>query len=351
MRSSRGGGFATRLDRGRIGAFAGIIVVALGVAAFYQPTPAPTAPFAAIAAEGDGIAAGASLNAFGASHEVRVRVALPEQRVEFPVQVGGEIESLSYEWIRERDSVGEDIPQPLSGNGFVAPRRPGFYHLAIERGTARQILPEPTLVVLVPFSRKVGSVLNGYRIGTYIAERFRQHDHPAGFVEIGAGDVDLKVSEHLKLGDFITHDHQDDVWPKYVALNPRLLDKLELVLAKLGARARMTNANEDASAEEAAAGVAFDVHSGYRTPAHNGGVWLAASDSRHEYGDAADLAIDADGDGRVTLRDEILVAKAVDEVEAEHPELVGGLGLYTSNRYSTPYVHIDARGTRSRWRG
>ena len=44
------------------------------------------------------------------------------------------------------------------------------------------------------------------------------------------------VSTHLRLGDFLTHDGQTDVWPKYVALNPRLLDKLELVLAKIGAR-------------------------------------------------------------------------------------------------------------------
>jgi Peptidase M15 len=350
MRLGRGVQLATTIDRTRVAAFAAIILAGAGVAAFYQPTPAPTAPFAAIAGEGDPVNAGPSLNAFGASHEVRVRVTLPEQRVEFPVQVGGDIESLSYEWIRERDSVGEDLPQPLTGAGFVAPRRPGFYHLAIERGATRQILPQPTLVVLVPFSRKVGGTLNGYRIGTYVAERITQHDRPDGFVEVNEADLDLKVSDHLRLGDFVTHDQQDNVWPKYVALNPRLLDKLELVLAKLGARARMTAANTDGSNEEPA-DVAFDVHSGYRTPAHNRNVWRAATDSRHEYGDAADLAIDADGDGRITLRDELLVARAVDEVEAEHPELVGGLGLYTSGRYNTPYVHIDARGTRSRWRG
>ncbi len=350
MRLGRGGWLATSIDRSRAGAFAVIIVAGLGVAGFYQPTPAPTAPFAAIAGEGEGVTAGPSLNAFGASHEVRVRIALPGQRVEFPVQVGGDIESLSYEWIRDRDSVGEDLPLPLSGAAFAAPQHPGFYHLAIERGASRQILPEPTLVVLVPFSHKVGSVLNGYRIGTYVAERLAQHDHPAGFVEVGPHDLDLKVSEHLRLGDFITHDQQDSVWPKYVALNPRLLDKLELVLAKLGSRARMSSANTDGSDDEPA-DVAFDVHSGYRTPAHNNGVWRAATDSRHEYGDAADLAIDADGDGRITVRDEILVERAVDEVEAEHPDLVGGLGLYTSGRYNTPYVHIDARGTRSRWRG
>jgi hypothetical protein len=44
------------------------------------------------------------------------------------------------------------------------------------------------------------------------------------------------------------------------------------------------------------------------------------------------------------------VALAAEMVEREHPELVGGIGLYTSRRYSTPYVHIDARGRRARWR-
>ena len=97
--------------------------------------------------------------------------------------------------------------------------------------------------------------------------------------------------------------------------------------------------------------MAFDVHSGFRTPAHNAGVWRAAQDSRHEYGDAADLAIDANGDGRITLADQLIVARAVEQVELEHPDLVGGLGLYTSRNYRTPYVHIDTRGKRSRWKG
>jgi uncharacterized protein YcbK (DUF882 family) len=198
---------------------------------------------------------------------------------------------------------------------------------------------------MVPFQEKIGATLNGYRIGTYIAERHAGHDHPLGFLQVNPGDVGRRVSTHLRLGDFLTRDQQEEVWPKYVALNPRLLDKLELVLARIGAQARFRRATDDPRE------VAFDVHSGFRTPAHNRGVWRAASDSRHQYGDAADLAIDADGDGRITARDEALVVRAVDEVENEHPDLVGGLGLYTSAAYNTPYVHIDARGSRSRWKG
>lgn len=92
------------------------------------------------------------------------------------------------------------------------------------------------------------------------------------------------------------------------------------------------------------------VHSGFRTPLHNERVPRAASDSRHQYGDAADLAIDADGDGKVTYLDGLAVSRAVGLVERDHPELVGGLGLY-GNRGTPSYVHIDVRGKRSRWSG
>ena len=49
----------------------------------------------------------------------------------------------------------------------------------------------------------------------------------------------LYVTDHLQLADFVTHDSQQDTWPKYVALDPRVLDKVELVLDRLGARERL----------------------------------------------------------------------------------------------------------------
>src|SRR6185369_14067683 len=110
--------------------------------------------------------------------------------------------------------------------------------LVIIRGSDRRVVNEPALAVMVPFTDKVGSSLNGYHIGTYLAERLTEdHDRPSGFVEVRPEDLNLMASTHLRLGDFITHDAQEEVWPKYVALNPRLLDKLELVLERIGARA------------------------------------------------------------------------------------------------------------------
>jgi uncharacterized protein YcbK (DUF882 family) len=120
-----------------------------------------------------------------------------------------------------------------------------------------------------------------------------------------------------------------------------VLDKLELVLDLISERL----------GDSGHVRILLNVHSGFRTPVYNRTVQRAANDSRHQYGDAVDVAIDANGDGRLSVRDVKLVAKAVEEVEQLYPDLVGGMGLYTSRRYSHPYVHIDARGKRARWRG
>ena len=279
-----------------------------------------------------------TMDAYGQSGEVKVRLALPAAQVEFPIAIAGSGDSLAYQWVNAVDRSTPEPERTLTAAPTIAPRRPGLYHLSVIRGTTREILSEPTLVVMVPFDRKLGDWVNGYRIGTYLSERFGGgYDRPAGFIEVTPSMLDLAITKHLKLSDFVTHDDQGDVWPKYVALNPRLLDKLELVFADLGSRVRP--------------GLAVDMHSGFRSPSHNSRVERAARDSRHQYGDAADLAVDADGDGRITMTDELLVMLAVERVESAHPDLVGGLGLYTSRRYRTPYVHIDARGTRSRWQG
>jgi uncharacterized protein YcbK (DUF882 family) len=152
--------------------------------------------------------------------------------------------------------------------------------------------------------------------------------------------VDLPITKHLRVGDFLNHD-QVGVWPSYAAVNPKLLDKLELVIQEI---ARWHG-------DKAVADISLDVHSGFRAPEHNQKIRRAARDSQHQYGDAADVAIDANGDGKLTAIDSRMVGLAVEIVELKHPDLVGGLGIYTSGHSSTNYVHIDVRGRRARWRG
>jgi uncharacterized protein YcbK (DUF882 family) len=102
--------------------------------------------------------------------------------------------------------------------------------------------------------------------------------------------------------------------------------------------------------------------SGFRTPEYNhqgvGKRGGRARDSRHQYGDAADVFVDnnesgqmddLNHDGRVDLRDARIIRQAVDRVEEANPDLVGGVGLYRATRAHGPFVHVDTRGERVRW--
>lgn len=325
-------------------ATAGVAVcAAIGVLQFYDPGAAlGRSPFGSRPDPSYSIGS-ASVNAFGRSGEVKLLFSMPGQRFEFPLAVGGDPATLSYEWTSLRGTETGFTTQPVDGAEVAAPTVPGFYFLTLVRGEDRQIVREPVVAVMRPFQEKLGTMLNGYRIGTYLAERLRGKDEtPDGFLEVFPQHLDLAVSKHLRLSHFVTHDDQAEVWPKYVALNPRLLDKLELVFAELEAKP---------TSVAAAGGLELEVHSGFRTPGHNRRISGAAKDSRHQYGDAADVVVDANRNGQFDRSDYRLVVAAVEAIERTHPDLQGGLGIYTSRRYSKPYVHIDTRGRRSRWRG
>ncbi|HEX6629065.1 MAG TPA: D-Ala-D-Ala carboxypeptidase family metallohydrolase [Gemmatimonadaceae bacterium] len=282
-----------------------------------------------------------SVSAFGASGEVKLAFAMPAQEISYPLDVHGDPTSLQYAWVRVGDTALATNPQPLTSDRVSAPPEAGFFHMALLKANQQRAVEGLTLAVLVPFEEKQGGMLKGYRIGTYLAERIRgKTPPPEGFLEIRPADLDIPITKHLRVGDFLNHDQQG-VWPSFAAVNPKLLDKLELVIQEI---ARWHG-------DKAVADVELDVHSGFRAPAHNRRVRRAASDSQHQYGDAADVAIDANGDGRVTAIDSRMVGLAVEIVELKHPELVGGLGIYTSGHSSTNYVHIDVRGRRARWRG
>ncbi len=222
---------------------------------------------------------------------------------------------------------------------------PGLYLL----GADGRPESEPYAAVL-PFRAKIGPYVGNYRLGYWPEERRRSFDPdelPAGFIEVHRQDVDVRISAHFTLGDFLVQDQsQQHVWPKYVVLREELIEKLELVieeLERMGIPASHVR-----------------VLSGFRSPEHNArGQHLGmAAESRHQYGDAVDLIIDADrdgrmddlnGDGRVDIRDAMVLAAAVERVETRHSDLVGGLGVYHAMGPSGPFVHIDVRGRRARW--
>ena len=227
-------------------------------------------------------------------------------------------------------------------------RRPGVYGLEA-LGPAAAAL---RWIVLTPFSAKVKGRIGGYRLGAWPYENRQATDSayasPRGFIEVTPDNFQMRVSEHFALGQFVTKN-QSTVWPKYVVLQSRLLDKLELTIAEL-------------NREGYRVGGLF-VMSGFRTPDYNEegvGAGGRSAVSRHQYGDAADVYPDDRGhgrmddlnrDGRVDLKDARILAHAAEMVEIAHPELVGGIGIYPATSAHGPFVHIDARGKRARWGG
>ena len=203
-------------------------------------------------------------------------------------------------------------------------------------------------ITLRPWREKRGAYVGPYKMGWWPGERTvvaANYENPIGFIEVTPDNQSTRLSSHFKLGDFVTHD-QEKVWPKYVVLREALLDKLELVLGTMEASGVPTHN--------------VRVLSGFRAPYYNAGLVAegAARASRHQFGDASDIIIDnnrdgrmddLNGDGRSDFRDTEVILRAVERVERTYPELVGGLGLYAGSGPSGPFAHVDVRGSRARW--
>lgn len=276
--------------------------------------------------------------AFGHSNAVRVRVVLPNDPIRLPLDFAGTTDGMQSQWIAF-DGKSNETPAAWPVDGVLrAPVRPGAFWLVVSRGGVTDTIADLALLVEHPMPNTMATGINGYHMGRW--PKASGGIVPRGFVEVSERISDFPLSPHLRLSDFVVHDAQDD-FPKYLHVREALLDKLELVVGEL---AQMRG--------KSPASITLHVASGFRSPAHNGALSGTAQDSRHMYGDAADIAIDANSDGKLTEIDARLVAAAAEVVERKYPDLVGGIGLYiTTEGAGWPYVHIDTRGHRARWRG
>ena len=245
-----------------------------------------------------------------------------------------------------------ELVDPLrgeSGELRFAPALPGsdLHKLTTEVLDGFSILP------LVPRATKKSGRIGSYRLGSWPWEaggkpRSERYAPPQGFIQVTQENQNTQISEHFRLRDFLTKD-QRDVWPKYVLIDPLLLDKLELTIQELERQGVRVDA--------------VHVMSGFRTPQYNhsgGNTAGRANLSRHMYGDAADAYVDNDRDGqpdditgdrRVTTADAEKFARAAELVERQHRNLVGGIGVYAACCGHGPFTHVDVRGFRARWRG
>lgn len=245
--------------------------------------------------------------------------------------------------LEPRSSQRTVVLAQLLGDTLV--RAPGVHDVKDSAGVARF-----ALITMRDFAEKLDGRIGAYRIGYWPGERSRdlggRYANPTGFIEITPENMNTAVSEHFRLRDFLTHD-QHNVWPKYLVLREDLVDKLELVIDELALEGHRVSR--------------MTVMSGFRTPQYNasgGETGGRAQMSRHMYGDAADVFVDNDGDGRmddlngdgrVDHRDAQVILDAAEKVERAHPDVVGGVGVYRATSSHGPFAHVDVRGHRARW--
>jgi hypothetical protein len=223
---------------------------------------------------------------------------------------------------------------------------PGVYSLVPAKGVSGQL----SVFVLAPFSAEVGGKIGAYEMGEWPdpakAPKDPSYALPRGFIKVAKDAVRTPVSQHFEVGEFLTKD-QPEVWPKYLVLDARLLDKLELTIAQLNAMGYPVKS--------------LFVMSGFRTPRYNDldlGPKARSAVSRHMYGDAADVYPDDDRDGKmddlnhdgkIDEADAQIVYRAAEEVEKRFPVLAGGIAVYRATSAHGPFVHIDCRGKHARW--
>jgi peptidase M15-like protein len=267
--------------------------------------------------------------------KVRALTALPGETVTLDVPgIGSGSHSIA------RSAAGRIVPLGKEAGrwAWTAPLEPGLYPIQVVTPDGRDSITVQAFVV-VPYARLQGEVLNGYRIGRYPAKK----GPPVGFVEVTPENQDVLVSSHFRLKQFLCKQPAGS--RRYVVLNERLLVALEYVIERVRAAGYRATT--------------FHVMSGYRTPAYNRAIGNVQF-SQHQWGTAADIFIDENGDGRMDdlngdgrsdVRDAEVLYRIIDAASTrpEGQGLIGGIGKYPPTRAHGPFVHVDVRPGHARW--
>jgi uncharacterized protein YcbK (DUF882 family) len=234
-----------------------------------------------------------------------------------------------------------------------------------------------SLACMVPLKadRIIGGKINGFEIGVYpdpynpadrkkagAPERILAHadiySPPKLFYIVTPETYFVRIFNDYTLGEFDLDPRFIPLdYPRYIAINPKLLQKMDLLHRQLIADGVYVSK--------------FKIIYGFRSPAYNIGSWKKDGDetlkepfSAHMYGLALDFIVDEDNDyviddlnrdGKIDFRDAQVLLRAVDKVDnqllAQRSDLVGGAGYYYHHDFwergrfvQSPYVHMDIRG-------
>jgi uncharacterized protein YcbK (DUF882 family) len=257
---------------------------------------------------------------------------------------------------------GETLPDTALGEAIIeyasttdtvralAPP-PGVWNVVLRIKDSVREVPDLKVLSMVPLTEKRNGRIGQYLVGNWPNERGGTprspiYAPPRGMIRVTPENLDVPISRHFKLRHFVTKG-QENVWPKYVLISPKVLDKVELTIDELKKTGTPVNR--------------VGVISGFRTPTYNAGGGDTSGRgalSRHMYGDALDWFVDnngdgrmddLNGDGRIDINDGRVIVKAAESVERQYPDMVGGIGLYSPTGAHSGFVHLDTRGTRARW--
>ena len=228
---------------------------------------------------------------------------------------------------------------------WEAPVKPGMYPLKVKNPAGR-VVADFSVFVMVPSKAVRQGVLNEYEIGFYPDTPLKGNPiyiPPKGFIEVTRENEDTRVSPNFRIKQFLTK--QKSGYPKYLVLDERLVFLLEAIGAHLEPRG--WDADD------------IFIMSGYRTPYYNKQL-DDTKYSLHQWGRAADIFLDKDGNGmmddfnkdKTISKDDAVALAGVLEGLSKTPELssfIGGIGIYGSTAGHGPFVHVDTRPGRARW--
>ncbi len=230
---------------------------------------------------------------------------------------------------------------------WQTPKDTGTYQIKVLSHDNQTLMSLHCFVILPYATVKAAEYINGYRMGRYPAIRLKGlkiYDPPDGFIEVTSNNIDIRVSPHFTLSQFICK--QEGGFPKYMVLQTRLLLKLELILEHVNKSGYRCDT--------------FHVMSGYRTPFYNRSIGNVKY-SRHLWGGAADIFIDEppkndymddlNRDGIINWKDAQVLYDIIDGLYGKpfYESYIGGLAGYRKTEAHGPFVHVDVRRYRARW--
>lgn len=269
---------------------------------------------------------------------------MPKEMVRFATVVQDTLPETKF---KVTSSVGKIRPLKNNQWAWQAPVKTGVYPIVINRKNTTDSMTIQC-IVQVPANKVKEEKLNDFPIGKYPAshQKHKSLVPPKGFVLVDQSNENTLVSPHYQLKDFLCNQAEKGQYPNYIVLNEQLLAKLELLTNVL----QQTKIPFDH----------FSILSSYRTPYYNS-LKKNKPYSRHQWGMAADLFIDQDGDsvmddlnqdGQLTGADAEVLYHILDQLQNHdwYKPFIGGMGLYKENKQRTSFVHVDVgRSMPIRW--